>query len=146
MPAKPLQGAPEVARALGAAAKLVFRRRHDIARSGASRPAPIRADGTDGNVVVPAITIFVDLGDFDARAEALGGTSYSLIAGFAAKLGERMGRRRAADGAVTLIIPVSDRTLDDTRANAEALLQYQNRPDAGYDRFVRHPGRAQAGG
>ena len=118
-----LRGAPEVGRALVAAAKLGFRQRHNISRSGAAKPAPISADGTDELVIVPAITMFVDLGDFDARAEALGGTSYTLIAGIAAKLGERMGRRRASDGAVTLIIPTSDRTEDDDRANAESLSQ-----------------------
>ncbi len=115
------RGAPEVARTLVAAAKLAFRRRHEIARSGASRPTPILGEGGDRNVVVPAITIYVDLDDWDARANSLGGTSYSLIAGFAAKLGERMGRRRADDGAVTLHIPISDRTPDDTSANAVSL-------------------------
>jgi hypothetical protein len=44
-----------------------------------------------------------------------------LVAGFAAKLGERVGRRRADDGAVTLHVPISDRTPDDTRANAASL-------------------------
>jgi hypothetical protein len=78
------------------------------------------ADG-DCNVVAPAITIYVDLNDWDTCANSLGGTSYSLVAGFAAKLGERMGRRRASDGAVTLHVPISDRTPDDTRANAASL-------------------------
>jgi hypothetical protein len=113
-----LQGAPEVARALAAAAKLAFRRRHDFARSRASRPTPILGNGADCHVVLPNVTIYIDLDQWDARANALGGNSYSLMAGIAAKLGERMGRRRAEDGAVTLIVPVSERTLDDTRANA----------------------------
>ena len=55
-------------------------------------------------------------------APALRGNSYSLVAGFAVKLAERLGRRRASDGAVTLNVPVNERTtLDDTRANAVAL-------------------------
>jgi hypothetical protein len=116
-----VQGAPEIARALGAGARLVYRRRHDFVRSRESRPTPVRSDGADCNVVVPAISVYVDLDDWDARAEALHGNSYSLVAGFAAKLAERLGRRRASDGAVTLNIPVNDRTLDDTRANAVAL-------------------------
>ena len=116
-----VQDAPEVARTLGVAAKLAFRRRHDFARSKASRPTAILGDGADCNVVVPAVTIYVDLDDWDARAKTLSGTSHSLVAGFAAKLGERMGRRRSDDGAVTLNIPVSDRTQDDTRANAVLL-------------------------
>jgi hypothetical protein len=115
------QGAPEVARALVATAKLARRRRHDIARLGASRPIAILGGDGDGDgdgVVVPAITIYIDLDDWDARAKTLGGTSNSLFTGFAAKLGERMGRRRADDGAVRLIITANDRTEGDTRANA----------------------------
>ncbi|MGH3551300.1 MAG: hypothetical protein ACRDT5_01660 [Mycobacterium sp.] len=115
------QGAPEVARALIAAAKLARRRRHDIARSGAPRPiASGRADRDDA-IVVPRVTIHIDLDDWDARAKALGGTSNSLLAGFAAKLAERLGRRRGGDGAVTLNSQVSDRTEDDTRGNALSL-------------------------
>ncbi len=113
-----VQGLPEVARALGGAAKLLFRSRRDIARPAVSRPTAALGDGADCNVVVPAITMYVDLDDWDTRANTLGGTSYSLFAGFAAKLGERMGRRRSDDGTVTLLIPISDRTLDDTRAIA----------------------------
>jgi hypothetical protein len=116
-----VQGAPEVARTIVTAAKQAFRRRHELARSGASRPATSGGDAGDHNVVAPAITIYIDLEDWDACADSLGGTSYSLVAGFAAKLGERLGRRRAADGVVTLHIPVSDRVPDDTRANAASL-------------------------
>ncbi len=115
------QDAPEVARALVTAAKLArkqARRRRDVARSPASRPVPIRGGDGDDVVVVPAITIYIDLDDWDARAKALGGTSNTLAAGFAAKLAERIGRRRAGDGAVTLQLPVSDRTEGDTRAMA----------------------------
>ena len=113
--------APEVARTLVAAARLAFRRRHEFARSAAPRPTTIGGDDGDCKVVEPIVTIFVDLDDWDVRAEALGGNSYSLVAGFAAKLAERMGRLRADDGAATLIIPVNERTLDDTRANAVSL-------------------------
>lgn len=115
------QGAPEVARTLVTTAKLAVRRRHEIAQSRASRITTILAEGGDRNVIVPSITIYIDLDDWDARAKALGGASYSLQAGFAAKLSERMGRRRA-DGAVTLLIPINDRTLHDTRANAASLV------------------------
>jgi hypothetical protein len=86
-------------------------------------------DGDEG-VVVPAITIYVDLDDWDARAKALGGKSNSLFAGFAEKLAERFGRRRAGDGAVTLSFPVSDRTEYDMRANA---LSFVNVSVAGVD-------------
>lgn len=112
-----LRGAPEVARVLASAAKVAVRRRHDIARSRPPRPSVV--DG-DRNVVLPSVTIFVDIPDWDARAEQLGGTTYSLLAGFAAKLGERMGRR-AVDGGVSLLLPISDRSPGDNRANAVSL-------------------------
>jgi hypothetical protein len=112
------QDAPEVTRAIVAAAKLARRRRHGSARSRASRPVALRGGDGDDAVVVPVITIHIDLDDWDARAKALGGTSSTLVAGLAAKLGERMGRRRVGDGAVTLLLPMSDRAEGDTRANA----------------------------
>jgi hypothetical protein len=112
------KGTPEVARTVVAAAKLGLRQRHEPAASSASKPPVISATDGESTVVLPAISIFVDLRDWDARANSLNGTSYSLLAGFAAKLAERLGRQRA-DGAVTLVIALSDRTgLDDTRANA----------------------------
>jgi hypothetical protein len=110
-------GAPEMARALVAVARIAVRRRHDLARATALHSTASHEDG-DRAVVVPVVTAFIDADDWDARAEALGGTGYSLFAGFAAKLGEHMGRLRAEDGSVTLLIPISDRTEDDTRANA----------------------------
>jgi hypothetical protein len=63
----------------------------------------------------------MDTAEWDAKAESLGGNSYSLLAGFAAKLGEHLGRRRASDGAVTLTIAINLReSLDDDRALAMA--------------------------
>jgi hypothetical protein len=112
------QDAPEVARALVAVAKQARRRWHAVARSPASRPVALRGGDGDDAVVVPVITIHIDLDDWDARAEALGATSNTLTAGLAAKLGERMGRRRAGDGAVTLQLSMSERAEGDTRANA----------------------------
>jgi len=65
----------------------------------------------------PGSTGGVDLADWVARGSALGGTRNTLGAGFAAKFGELIGRCRA-DGAVTLQLPVSERSEGDTRANA----------------------------
>jgi hypothetical protein len=115
------QDAPEVARALVVAAKLARRARHDIARSSASRPVALPGGDGDDAVVVPAVSIHIDLDDWCARAEALGATGNTLVAGLAAKLGERIGRRRAGDGAVTLQLPMSDRAEGDTRANAMSI-------------------------
>ena len=102
-------------------------------------------DGADCHVVVPTITIYIDLDDWDARAKALGGNSYSLFAGVAAKLGEHLGRCRSDDGTVTLLIPFSDRTLDDTRANAMSYAKVSVDPTQRNHRLVRRPGRHQAG-
>jgi hypothetical protein len=113
-----MQGLPETARAFREMARLVSRSRRDIARPAASPSAPTLEDGADSIVIVPTVSIHVELGDWDARAKALDGESYSLLAGFAAKLGEHLGRCRSDDGTITLLIPYSNRTLDDTRAIA----------------------------
>jgi hypothetical protein len=113
-----VQGLPQSARALSEAAKLVYRSRRDMARPAPPPTTPATEDGADSTVIVPTITIYVNLDDWDARANALNGNSYSLFAGVAAKLGEHLGRSRPDDGTVTLLIPYSDRTLDDTRAIA----------------------------
>lgn len=106
---------PELGRTVVTAAKYAYRSRKEIS---ASRP-PAALGGPDGPLVLPVVSAVVDLGDWDARASDLGGTGYSLLAGFAAVLGERMGRARPADGAVTLMIALSDRDgPDDRRGNA----------------------------
>ena len=81
----------------------------------------IRAGDGDEPVVVPGITISIDVDVFDARAESLGGTGNTLVAGLAAKLGERMGHRHDDDGTVTVQLVMSDRTEGDTRAIAVSL-------------------------
>ena len=113
--------APEVGRALVTAVRLASRARQDVARSPASRPVALRAGDGDDAVVVPAVSIQIDLHEWDARAEALGGAGKTLIAALAAKLAEGIGRRRAGDGFVTLHLPISDRTEGDTRANAMSI-------------------------
>ncbi|WP_338121150.1 hypothetical protein [Mycobacterium persicum] len=113
-----VRGAPEVGRALAGAARAARRRRQEQPpASTPSRPVAAGSGYGDERVVVPAIAIHVDLDQWDERANALGGTSHHLAAGLAAKLGERMGRRRAGDGTVTLQVPLSDRAEDDARAN-----------------------------
>jgi len=109
---------PQVARAVAAGARLARRNRQDNAKSSASRPAPVEVADGDEVIAVPVITMHIDLDDWDNRAKALGGTSDTLVAGLAAKLGQLLGRQRASDGAVTLQLPISERTADDTRAIA----------------------------
>jgi hypothetical protein len=112
---------PEVARTVKLAVKLGLQARREMGAAKTSKTSKTSAPpptDPDARIVVPAITAFVDLAQWDARAETLHGTSYSLVAGFAAKLGEHMGRKRS-DGKVTLVMALNDRTsLEDTRANA----------------------------
>ena len=122
---------PDVARALFAAAKMGLQYwRHD---APPAEPEPVRRSGNgeaeahadpfddqalDAPFLVPWVSMRVPLDVWDARAHALGGTSSTLAAAVTAKLGERIGRRRAADGNVTLLILASLRTENDTRALA----------------------------
>ena len=80
--------APEVARALVAAVKVSRgRRRDDCPTIG---PATCRAAWRRSAmtpVVVPGVTISVDLDDWDVRAKALGGASDTLAVGLTAKFG-----------------------------------------------------------
>ncbi|HKP40605.1 hypothetical protein [Mycobacterium sp.] len=106
-----------VAHAVVAGVKMLNRSRYEEAAS-VPKPRAVSVADNDEIVVVPAISVLVDLEQWDARAKALNGTNYSLFAAFAAKLGEHLGRQRA-DGTVSLIVALNDRTsLDDTRANA----------------------------
>jgi hypothetical protein len=108
---------PEVARAIVAAAKEARRRQDDGARDAAG-PVALQRNG-DSPVFVPGVWILIDIDDWDARAKALGGATNTLATGFAAKLAERMGRRRGDDGTLRLQVIVSDRTDErDTRAVA----------------------------
>jgi hypothetical protein len=99
------------------AAKMARAKRADFARARAAQTT-----ATDNrHVMVPSVALYIDTADWDARAESLGGNSYSLLAGFSAKLAEHLDRRRATDGAVTLSIAINLReSLDDDRALAMA--------------------------
>lgn len=99
------------------AAKMARAKRADFARARAAHTAA----PDNRHVVVPSVAVYIDTADWDARAESLGGNSYSLLAGFSAKLAEHLDRRRAADGAVTLSIAINLReSLEDDRALAMA--------------------------
>ena len=109
---------PELGRSIKSAAKQAYQKRSELRRSGKSAAAHLDAASAKENLLVPAIWAFIDAAEFEGRAKALGGNSYALIAGFAARLSERMGRFSEAEGVVPLVVPINDRTLEDTRANA----------------------------
>lgn len=119
---------PEVGRTVVAAAKLAYKRRRELKGPGDTGKGREFGPEGDQHVRVPAVAIYIDGADWDARAATLGGNSYSLVAGFAARLGERMGRRSSVDGAVPLTVPINDRTLEDTRANAVVLANVRVNP------------------
>jgi hypothetical protein len=113
---------PGIRRAVVDAARFARRNRRSAgsATPPLSKPhAPIA--GPDELIALPTATAFLDADEWDARAQSLGGTSNTLLAGLAARLAQRVGRI-AADGSVTLAIPVNERTADDTRANAVTML------------------------
>lgn len=111
---------PETARTLGRAAKVALARRHELVRPKPSQPVVV--SGGAQQVHVPNVAVYIDGKDWDARAESLGGNSYSLLAGFCAKLAEHQGRVRASDGVVTLMIPVNERQdADDTGGNVVSI-------------------------
>jgi hypothetical protein len=109
---------PGIGRAVVAAARTARRNRRG---DGSAAPLPTAPRsplvGAGEHVTVPMATIFIEAGEWDTCAHALGGTSNTLLAGLAARLAQRMGRV-AADGSVTLAIPVNERAAADTRANA----------------------------
>lgn len=110
---------PEIGRTARAAARVAFRRRRELARPS----APVTAAGTaDRPVLVPSSSVFLDIGEWDATAARLGGNSFSLAAGFAGRLAQNLGRVRASDGIVTLMIPVNERAdLEDTGGNVVSI-------------------------
>jgi hypothetical protein len=112
-----LASAPELGRALRAMVSLARRNRAELSSSIAAAPPPPRAARDDRATVVPTLSAYIDPAHWDARAKSLGGTSNSLLAGFASRLGVRTGRV-LPDGTVTLSFPVGQRTADDTRGNA----------------------------
>lgn len=113
-----VRDAPEIARALAVAPKLVRLGRSDSAQSSVPQPVALPGGGDDEPFITPGISFAIDIDDWDARAEALGGTSNTLVAGLAAKLGEHMGHRHGDDGAVTVQLVMSDRPEGDARAIA----------------------------
>ena len=60
---------PEIGRTVVAAAKLGLRQRHQMAASSASKPSAISLADGDSTVVLPAVSVFVDLPDWDRPGE-----------------------------------------------------------------------------
>jgi hypothetical protein len=110
---------PATSRALAKAAQLMVRR-SKLPKASASPlyPSPAAA-AADPVVELPSAAIFIPLDQWKHQARRLRGNSFSLLAGLTARLAQRMGRCRASDGAVSLLLPINLReSLDDDRAFA----------------------------
>ena len=83
----------------------------------ASRPGGLTPSDGDRNIL-QSVTIGVDPAAWEVRARSLHGSSNTLLIAFAARLAHRMGRVAPDGNSVTVVLPVSDRTADDDRANA----------------------------
>ncbi|MCX2930204.1 hypothetical protein ORI20_07955 [Mycobacterium sp. CVI_P3] len=118
---------PEIGRTLRKAVKVATRRKEELVRPGA--PAPHSAVAAGDSVMTAFSTAVIDLGEWDSRAKSLGGNHFSLVAGFAGKLAQNIGRTRATDGVVTLMIPVSERdSPGDTGGNVVTIANVQFDP------------------
>ncbi|SBS75552.1 conserved hypothetical protein [uncultured Mycobacterium sp.] len=113
-----LRETPVTARALVAALKEARRRRNDVARPQAPQQVAITAGDADELVTIPGIWIRLNLSDWTARAEALGGTTGAFAAAMTAKFDELMGRDHGDAPDVKVLLLVNDRTQGDARAVA----------------------------
>lgn len=117
---------PEIARTARRAVKVLGGRRKQIARPA---PAPSPA-GSEILAHTPTASVFIGLSDWDDCAEKLGGNSFSLVAGFAARIAAHLGRTRASDGAVTLMLPVNEReSLENTGGNVVSIANVSFDPE-----------------
>lgn len=117
---------PDTLRAFAALVRFLYgewRKSRRTARALPARPPTpalpaISANELQRNVVLPAVFLTIDVAQWDATARRLGANGHSLLAGFGARVAQRIGRL-GDDGDVTLLIPISQRdSLDDGRANA----------------------------
>ena len=108
---------PLTARTAVKAVKMVRAQRDQFKNARAAHAA----EGDPTEIFLPSVALYIDIPEWDAKAQSLGGNSYSLLAGFTARLGERFGRNRPSDGAVSLMMAINLReSLDDDRAIAMA--------------------------
>ena len=109
---------PAVIRALIATLLIVLRLLSD---AKAPSPAPYRTvvAGDDEGAELPSVTMQTDASAWDTRAGALSGSSTTLFVAFAARLAHRIGRIHPDGGnTATVVLPVSERSAGDDRANA----------------------------
>jgi hypothetical protein len=106
---------PAVIRALIATLLILLRFSPDAKTPAAAVPV---VAGGDEPAELPSVTLQTDSAAWDGRARELHGSSNTLFIAFAARLAQRMGRVHADGSTVTAVLPVSERSADDDRANA----------------------------
>ncbi|BAX93780.1 hypothetical protein [Mycobacterium shigaense] len=105
---------PAALKALIATLVIVLKATSDRQPRRPFAPDPIH----NGQDAFQAVTVQTDSVAWEARARRLNGSSNTLFVAFAARLAHRMGRVAPDGHSVTIVLPVSDRTTDDDRANA----------------------------
>lgn len=110
-------GVPSMVRGVVAAVRVARAQSAPKSVRGAKPGPVVRSDPPEGPFRVPAVCVRTPQFDWDEAAAVRGGTSNTLVAAVAARLGERL-ERTDAEGIVTLAVPVSVRVDGDTRANA----------------------------
>lgn len=111
-----LRAIPEMLTAAAAAIRVARANAAQVS-SSAARATPPASLSDSQPVIPPSLAVYLDAAEWDACAEKLSGTSNSLFAGIAARLGRNIGRVDT-DGRAELSIPVSERIEGDTRGNA----------------------------
>jgi len=112
-----LRCVPEMVRSAAAAVQ-VARNNRDSLAPGSRKAAGPQLGDPDRVVTVPAVTVHIDVDQWDRQADLLGGTPNSLFHGFTARLGYNLGWTTAS-GSVNLVVPVNERRPhDDNRGNA----------------------------
>jgi hypothetical protein len=109
---------PELGRTVIAAIRFLRSQQKTPSRATTTAQALPAGAHADAAVVAPAVAVIVPIDHWDERAAALNGNSHALLAALCARLAVHQGRELAGDGTVGLIVPINDRTLEDTRANA----------------------------
>jgi hypothetical protein len=110
---------PAVVRALIATVLILLK-----VSSGRQVPTEARWPGTptpidDDQTALTSVTMQTDAAAWQARACNLNGSGNTLFVAFAARMAHRMGRVQADGDSVTVVLPVSERTVgDDDRGNA----------------------------
>lgn len=111
---------PSLFTALIGGARVARAQRADLAASARSVSAPVTT-GDDRPLRPPTAVVHIDAAAWDRRAESLGGTSNTLFAALATRVGAELGRVDDTDRAM-LSFPVSVRRPGDTRGNALATI------------------------